>query len=102
MAAAAVPVRAPAGSFWRASPGRYRLSTDAHLVTLTRLSRPGAFEAVYDRHHRAIYGFCVHLLGDRHEAEDALQQTFLSAYNALLASEQPIHLRPWLFTIARH
>src|SRR5262249_29538136 len=36
------------------------------------------------------------------EAEDALQHTFLSAYNDLITSKKQIHLRAWLFAIARN
>ena len=42
------------------------------------------------------------MLGDPQEAEDALQHTFLSAYNDLISSKKQIHLRAWLFTIARN
>ncbi len=49
-----------------------------------------------------ILAFCRHLLDDREEAEDAAQHTFLAAYNAIVSSDQPIQLRPWLFTIARN
>ena len=43
------------------------------------------------------------MLGTREEAEDAVQSTFLAAYHDLRTDdERPIHLQPWLFTIARH
>ncbi len=42
------------------------------------------------------------MLGDPQEAEDAVQQTFLAAYSDLISTDKPIHLRPWLFTIARN
>jgi len=42
------------------------------------------------------------MLGSKEEAEDAVQQTFLAAYNDLVSSDKPIHLRAWLFTIARN
>ncbi len=42
------------------------------------------------------------MLGSAEEAEDAVQHTFFAAYNALTGSETPIHLRAWLFTIARN
>ncbi len=84
------------------SPSRFRLASDARLVALVREGRSGAFESLYDRHQRGILSFCRHLLGDQHEAEDAVQHTFMAAYSSLLASQQPIHLRPWLFAIARN
>ncbi len=102
MEAATVPAKAPRGGIWGASPALLRLSSDPQLVALVRAGRAAAFEAVYDRHHRPILAFCGHLLGDRDEAEDALQHVFLSAYNGIVASSQPIQLRPWLFAIARN
>ncbi|HWD86057.1 MAG TPA: sigma-70 family RNA polymerase sigma factor [Solirubrobacteraceae bacterium] len=83
-------------------PRLIRLASDARLVTLVREGRTGAFDAVYDRHHRGILSFCRHMLGDQHEAEDALQHTFMAAYSSLLSSRQAIQLRPWLFAIARN
>src|SRR5437764_5185283 len=62
----------------------------------------GAFEVVYDRHHAGLLSFCRHLLGSREEAEDALQQTFVSAYDHLTRSGGITRLKPWLYTIARN
>jgi RNA polymerase sigma factor (sigma-70 family) len=42
------------------------------------------------------------MLGDLEEAQDAVQHTFLAAYDGLLRSEEPVHLKAWLFTIARN
>jgi RNA polymerase sigma factor (sigma-70 family) len=42
------------------------------------------------------------MLRDRHEAEDAAQQTFLSAYAALLGGTVPREPASWLATIARN
>ncbi|HEY5317624.1 MAG TPA: RNA polymerase sigma factor, partial [Solirubrobacteraceae bacterium] len=71
-------------------------------MALIREGNANAFEAVYDRHYRAILSFCRHMLGCSDEAEDAVQHTFLAAYNDLVASRKPIRLRAWLFTIARN
>ncbi|HEV7773083.1 MAG TPA: sigma-70 family RNA polymerase sigma factor [Conexibacter sp.] len=79
-----------------------RLVSDERLVELVRSGDEGAFEALYDRHHPAILGFCRHMLGTREEAEDAVQHTFLAAFRDLVGSEKQIDLRPWLFAIARN
>jgi RNA polymerase sigma factor (sigma-70 family) len=79
-----------------------RLASDERLVALTRAGVIVAYEAIYDRHHRPLLSFCRHMLGSPHEAEDAVQQTFLSAHCALLESDRPIHLRAWLYAIARN
>ncbi|MEA2410616.1 MAG: hypothetical protein QOC77_1177 [Thermoleophilaceae bacterium] len=67
-----------------------------------RRGNEAAFEAVYDRHHRGILSFCRHMLGSVDEAEDAVQQTFISAYDALQADRRDIRLKAWLYTIARN
>src|SRR5947209_14562078 len=102
MEAAAVPRQAPAGGLLGASPALLRFASDDHLVAVIRAGHPAAFEVAYDRHRQPILAFCRQLLGDRDEAEDAAQHTFLSGYKGIIASEQPIQLRPWLFTIARN
>jgi RNA polymerase sigma factor (sigma-70 family) len=42
------------------------------------------------------------MLGSTEEAEDAVQHTFLAAYDDMVGSDKEIHLRAWLFTIARN
>src|SRR4051794_326562 len=75
---------------------------DERLVTLVRGGDECAFEAIYDRYSRALLSFCRHMLGDLQEAEDAVQHTFLSAHGALLSDGRDIHLKAWLFAIARN
>ena len=75
---------------------------DERLVDQVRRGNEVAFEVLYDRHHRAILSFCRHMLHSQEEAEDAVQHTFISAYNDLVGSEKDIRLKPWLFTIARN
>jgi RNA polymerase sigma factor (sigma-70 family) len=75
---------------------------DERLVDQLRRGNAVAFEVLYDRHHRAILSFCRHMLSSHEEAEDAVQQTFISAYNDLAGSDKEIKLKAWLFTIARN
>ena len=86
-------------------PSAYRAAishTDDRLVIEVRAGNEAAFEEIYDRYARGVLAFCVHMLGSREEAEDALQVTFVSAYRALRSGERDISLRPWLYTIARN
>src|SRR3954462_10355057 len=59
-------------------------------------------ERLYARHHRMVLGLCRGLLRDPTEAEDAAQQTFLSAHRALLNGADPREPAAWLATIARN
>ena len=75
---------------------------DERLATLVARGDESAFETLYDRHHAPLLAFCRHMVGNREDGEDALQQTFLRAHRALLAGRVPDSVRPWLFAIARN
>src|ERR671930_2349981 len=79
------------------------LAGDERLVEQARLGNEAAFEVVYERYGKGILSFCRHMLGSVEEAEDAVQQTFASAYSDLLRDdERELRLKPWLYTIARN
>ena len=79
-----------------------RVAPENRLVSLVRRGEETAFESIYDRHARELLSFCRYMLGSQHDAEDAVQNTFASAYKALRADDRAIALRPWLFAIARN
>jgi len=78
------------------------LRGDAALVARLRAGDALAFEVLYERHVSAILSFCRHMLGSPDEAEDAVQQVFMSAHRHLLADAREINLKPWLYAIARN
>jgi RNA polymerase sigma factor (sigma-70 family) len=78
------------------------LLDDERLVAQLRHGNESAFEVMFDRHHRGLLSFCRHMLGTREEAEDAVQQTFMSAYRDLRSHARPVRLKPWLYAIARN
>jgi RNA polymerase sigma-70 factor (ECF subfamily) len=59
-------------------------------------------EQMYASHAALVRSVCRALLRDPSEAEDAVQQTFLSAQRALLNGSSPRDAAAWLATIARH
>jgi len=81
---------------------RFRRLDDERLAALVGQGDAAAFEALYDRHHTPLLAFCRHMLGNREDAEDALQQAFLRAHRALCAGSVPDAMRPWLYAIARN
>jgi RNA polymerase sigma factor (sigma-70 family) len=76
--------------------------SDDALVARVRAGDERAFELVFDRYHRGLLAFCRRMLASDEEAEDALQHTFMAAFRALRDSDRPIHLKAWLYTIARN
>ncbi len=100
MEASAAP--RPARPALRRPASLVRLAGDERLVADVRAGSEAAFEVLFDRHHRGVLGFCRHMLGSTEEAEDAVQHTFMAAYRDMVASEKPIQLKAWLYTIARN
>jgi RNA polymerase sigma factor (sigma-70 family) len=79
-----------------------RLQSDERLVALTRRGQHAAFEVLCDRYQSRLLSFCRHMLASREDAEDVLQEVFAAAFNAVLADEREINVRPWLYRIARN
>ena len=57
-------------------------------------------EVLHRKYSRVLYDKCVRMLGDRQEAEDAVQETFLSAYRAIDRFQEGESHLPWLYRIA--
>jgi RNA polymerase sigma factor (sigma-70 family) len=61
-----------------------------------------AFAAIYHRYHQSLYRFCLAIVGDAQDAQDALQSTMVKVLRALPGEERRIELRPWLYRIAHN
>src|SRR3954465_9972646 len=79
-----------------------RLQSDERLVALTRRGNQAADEGLGGRHPSRLLAFCRHMLSSREDAEDVLQEVFAAAFNAMIADERPLNVRPWLYRIARN
>ena len=79
-----------------------RLQSDERLIAMTRRGQHAAFEALCSRYQSRLLSFCRHMLNSREDAEDVLQEVFAAAFNAVLADEREINVRPWLYRIARN
>ncbi len=72
---------------------------DEHLVSLSKDGNLDAFNSLVDRYQSLVFTLCYRQLGERTAAEDAAQETFLSAYRAL-PQFQGGSFRSWLLRIA--
>src|SRR5947209_11549778 len=57
---------------------------------------------LYERYARQIHSYCLHQLGNREEAEDATQATFLNAFRGLQRGVDPEFESAWLYKIAQN
>jgi RNA polymerase sigma factor (sigma-70 family) len=79
-----------------------RLQSDERLIAMIRRGQHAAFETLFSRYHARLLAFCRHMLGSKEDAEDVLQEVFAAAFNAILADQREINVRPWLYRIARN
>ena len=61
-----------------------------------------AFAALLEPHRRMLQSLCLRIVGDPHEAEDALQLTLLAAWQHLGRFEGRSKLSTWLYRIAHN
>jgi RNA polymerase sigma factor (sigma-70 family) len=77
-------------------------STDDQLAERFACGDCDAFLQLYERYLDSIYDFTARLVGNRDDAADVTQETFLKALTALRARPPKGGVRPWLFAIARN
>ena len=57
------------------------------------------FDDLVEAHGREIFAYALRLTGDRDDADDLFQETFLAAFRAFASARQD-NLRAWLYRIA--
>src|SRR5688572_9668702 len=67
-----------------------------------RLKLLEQFEKLVEQYQRDIINFHYRLVGNRFEAEDLAQETFLKVYNKLDSLKEPEKVKSWMFSIARN
>ena len=77
--------------------------SDGDLIRRVARRDANAFEALYRRYARPVFGLALRRLGDRMNAEDAVQETFA----AIWRSARTYKLErgagaPWLYAVARN
>ena len=78
-------------------------ASDGELIQRTGDGDADAFEVLYRRYARPMFGLALRRLGDRGRAEDAVQETFASVWRAA-RSYKPERGPggPWLYAVARN
>ncbi len=57
---------------------------------------------VYRRYSQDLFRFCLSIVGNPEDAQDALQNTMIKALRALPGEQRQIQLKPWLYRVAHN
>ena len=79
---------------------REGLADEASLLARLRASDGRAFEELVTTYQHRIFGVALRMLGNRAEAEDVAQETFLRAHRGLGEFRGEARLGTWLYAIA--
>src|SRR5688572_16213392 len=74
--------------------------TDLELVAQAKGGSLDAFTELMNRHERKIFRLTQHITGNKEDAEDALQETFLKAFSRLPQFQGDSQFYTWLVRIA--
>jgi RNA polymerase sigma-70 factor (TIGR02960 family) len=70
------------------------------LISRARAGDDDAFRALTEPHRRELLVHCYRMLGSLQDAEDALQDSLMSAWQGLAGFEERASIRTWLYRIA--
>jgi RNA polymerase sigma-70 factor, ECF subfamily len=77
--------------------------SDSELIQRTSAGDREAYEKLYKRYARSVFGLALRRLGDRGRAEDAVQETFASVWrSASTYKPERGPGAPWLYGVARN
>jgi RNA polymerase sigma-70 factor (ECF subfamily) len=76
--------------------GAPRPLTDAELLAAHRAGDPEAFGQLVGRYRGTLWAIAVHVLGDPHDAADAVQEALLAAYRRAATFRGDASVRTWL------
>jgi len=73
--------------------------SDAALVARTLEGDLNAYGVLMARYRESLGRYAFHMLGNREDAQEAMQDSFVRAYRALESCRQPDRFGAWLFRI---
>ena len=72
---------------------------DARLASSLARGDRNAFDEIYEKYHIPLYRTAYLITGNSSDAEDVLQETFVTAYTKIGSLKKPGSLKSWLFRI---
>ncbi len=66
------------------------------LIKSAKKGKQKAIRQLYEQYVQAMYNTCIRMLGNKHDAEDVVQEAFISAFNNLQRFDENNHFGAWL------
>jgi len=95
-------MRTPAEPAAASSPDDARAGLPGAVRTKFAGGDVDALGQGYDRYSRAVWSVAIHVTRADHLAQEAVQETFIRAWNSAATYDPQRDLGPWLLTIARY
>ena len=74
--------------------------TDEELMLRVQADDSAAYQVLFNRHQRRVYGFLLRKTGRREEAAELFQETWLKVHRARATYQAEQRFSPWLYSIA--
>ena len=78
------------------------MANENTLIHRAQAGDEGAFAALMRSYHAFVYAIVIGFVDNAHDAEEVVQDTFLSAYQGLAQLEDSAKFKSWLAEIARN
>lgn len=75
---------------------------DELVMQEVRSGNVGKLEVLFDRHHRALYRYFMHLTGDRPASEDMVQEVFFRILKYRHTWQAEHTFRSWMYQVGRN
>ena len=70
--------------------------THAEVIAQCRRGENAAFKKLYDAYNKAMFNVCLRMLNNKQEAEDVLQESFISAFKNIQQYSAKASFGSWL------
>lgn len=80
----------------------YENSPEPDLIRQAKRGDVKAFSQLYARIYRDLYRFALYMTRHRQDAEDAVSETVVTAYEKISGLRKEESFRSWMFTILNH
>jgi RNA polymerase sigma-70 factor (ECF subfamily) len=78
----------------------YGTIDDNQLISHIKTGRVDAFKELVERHQNYVFTICYRILGNREDAEEVAQDSFVKAYNGLTNFNGQSKFTTWIYRIA--